>query len=525
MRGCRRRALGSLLAASALLIGAPAALAQTGADDPGTQAKTTQATVDRANQLRDQACAAAAASAAARDADPTNVEKTAKAAADAADCAAKTANAVKESASLAAVNGGIATAPANPTLPADVQNPAANAGQERQHRVGLQLARCQLEPDQPQRRQRQLRRRDVHPLREPRLRLPVRRRHGRPRDLVAEGPGQAAVHLRPSPPRSSASRRTPTARPTPPGGFYEGENPTVDSRRKLAFLARDPRSFGNNNHPGGRTGLYIIDVKNPWNPEILSYSWVPAGHTATCINDCRYLWSVGPANNGSRVNGQPQDGNGYLDPPPPATGGVVPAQFRHPEWTGVPAFVTDVRDPMHPYTYAQPVDMKRNNNTTAYTHSVDVDQDGIAWTSGFGGVRGFYTHGLRHDPVLNVDRYATATDPVPYAGGSVPSLETPAQYAQVSLEHNSFHVTQAASDKSSPTVTTASGENDPQDRPAVRHAGERRELHLDQRRRLRAVRDRQPRRQLRRQGVGPEPGRERPDQALLHREARRLHAA
>ena len=213
------------------------------------------------------------------------------------------------------------------------------------------------------------------------------------------------------------------------GRFYEGENPTVDSRRKLAFLARDPRSFGNNNHPGGRTGLYIIDVKDPWNPNILSYSWVPAGHTATCINDCRYLWSVGPANNGSRVNNQPQDGNGYLDPPPPATNGVVPAQFRHPEWTGVPAFVTDVRDPLHPYTYAQPVDMKRNNNTTAYTHSVDVDQHGIAWTSGFGGIRGYYTHGLRYDPVLKVDRYATATDPVPYAGGSVPSLETPAQYA------------------------------------------------------------------------------------------------
>ena len=50
--------------------------------------------------------------------------------------------------------------------------------------------------------------------------------------------------------------------------FYEGENPTVDSRRKLAYLARDPRSFGNNNHPGGRTGLYIIDVSNPWKPEV-----------------------------------------------------------------------------------------------------------------------------------------------------------------------------------------------------------------------------------------------------------------
>ena len=140
----------------------------------------------------------------------------------------------------------------------------------------------------------------------------------------------------------------------------------MDSRRKLVFLARDPRSFGNNSHPNGRTGLYIVDVKDPWHPQILSYHWVPAGHTATCINDCRYLWSVGPANNGSHVNGQPQDVAGVL----------------HPEWTGVPAFVTDVRDPLHPYTYAQPVDLGRNNNRTAYTHSVDVDQHGVAWTSG-----------------------------------------------------------------------------------------------------------------------------------------------
>ena len=38
------------------------------------------------------------------------------------------------------------------------------------------------------------------------------------------------------------SRPTPTApADTRDGRFYEGENPTVDSRRKLAFLARDPR--------------------------------------------------------------------------------------------------------------------------------------------------------------------------------------------------------------------------------------------------------------------------------------------
>ena len=90
----------------------------------------------------------------------------------------------------------------------------------------------------------------------------------------------------------------------------------------------------------------------------------------------------------------------------------------HPEWTGVPAFVTDVRDPLHPYTYAKPVDTKRNNNTTAYTHSVDVDQNGLAWTSGFGGVRGYYTNGMHTDPTTGQTRMATATDPVPYAGGS-----------------------------------------------------------------------------------------------------------
>ena len=123
----------------------------------------------------------------------------------------------------------------------------------------------------------------------------------------------------------------------------------------------------------------------------------------------------------------------------------------------MPAFVTDVRDPMHPYTYAQPVDMKRNNNTTAYTHSVDVDQDGIAWTSGFGGIRGFYTHGLRHDPVLNGRPLRDRDRPGPVRGRQRPVARDPGAVragqprAQLVPRH------QAASDKSPPTVTTASG--------------------------------------------------------------------
>src|SRR4029078_9792545 len=56
-----------------------------------------------------------------------NVAKQTQAAADAAKCATKTANASAESTSLASVNGGIASEPANPTLPADSHQAANGA--------------------------------------------------------------------------------------------------------------------------------------------------------------------------------------------------------------------------------------------------------------------------------------------------------------------------------------------------------------------------------------------------------------
>ena len=463
----RGRRVGSLLGAAILLstIGASGAYAAGPpagpADDPGTQAMTTQATVDRAKVISKDACDKAAASATAAQADPNNVAKQTQAAADAATCASAQASADKEQASLDGVNGGIATEPSNPTLPADVHNPAngavksdniewlsnsrglsnqvANPGNITGNYAGANFIHYEklgydfMVGDG----QGGL---SIWSLKNPEQPLFVGAVTSKQLELPADEHGPADA---------------------PNGRFYEGENPTVDARRKLAFLARDPRSFGvagatppasDNRHPHGRTGIYIVDVKNPWDPKVLTYHWVPAGHTQTCINDCRYLWTVGPANNGSQVNGEPQDLSGALD-----ASGVVPAGSRHPEWTGVPAWVTDVRDPLHPYTYAQPVDMKRNNNTTAYTHSVDVDQNGIAWTSGFGGIRGWYTSGLHHDPLLNVDRYASAYDPVAYAGGSVDTGETGNAYATNTLEHNSFHRTQAASDTSSKTVTTASG--------------------------------------------------------------------
>ena len=87
MRCGRRSALGSLLTATALFL---IRLERAGAGRgprtiPAPRRRRPRRPSTARTRLRDQACADAAASAAARDADPTNVEKTAKAAADAAE--------------------------------------------------------------------------------------------------------------------------------------------------------------------------------------------------------------------------------------------------------------------------------------------------------------------------------------------------------------------------------------------------------------------------------------------------------
>jgi len=439
---------GSLLvtATAFFLFGAGSAFAGEGgpAHQAGTLDETTQASVDRAAQVATSDCKKADGDAAKRDdtaaklakaKTPAQIaalqalldEQTATAAASAADCAFSTVEAAREAASLAGVNGGIESDTGIVPLTEVHQGADGIVKSDNMEWIsnsrGINGALS-----------------GANFMHYENLGYDF---------MFGDGTGGLSIWSLKDPEHPAmvgALRTTDLLQPADIHGpadtatrYWEGENMTLDPKRKLVYLARDPRSFGNNSHPNGRTGLYVIDVKDPSHPTILSYNWVPAGHTATCVNDCRYVWSMGPANNGSHVSGQPQDIAGVL----------------HPEWTGVPVFVTDVRDPLHPYTYANPVDMKRNNNTTAYTHSADVDQHGIIWTSGFGGVRGFFTHGRHWDPVQQVDRYATATDPIPYAGGSVHSNDP--NFATSILEHNSFHVTQDASDPTPSTVTSADG--------------------------------------------------------------------
>lgn len=154
------------------------------------------------------------------------------------------------------------------------------------------------------------------------------------------------------------------------------------------FLSQDPRAFGQP-QDSGQSGIYIVSARDPANLEILSFADVPAGHTTTCINDCKYLWTGGPM----KDKDQPAD------------------------WAGRPVFVTDIRNPKKPQVYKNPVDLGRNDGVTDYAHDVQVDEAGIAWVSGRGGLRGYWTKGRHWDPVARAHRVATASDPIPYAGG------------------------------------------------------------------------------------------------------------
>jgi hypothetical protein len=187
------------------------------------------------------------------------------------------------------------------------------------------------------------------------------------------------------------------------GTFWQSESTNFDQRRKLAFLSRDPRAYGQS-QTTGIAGVYIVDLRDPSAPELLTFHEIPAGHTSTCINDCRYLWTGGPA----------------------------PRADQPDDWIGRPIFVTDVRNPRQPVTFDEPVDTGRYRGQTDYSHDVQVDNQGVAWVSGRGGVRGYWTDGRHWDPVEERYRVATAWDPVPYAGGE---LEAP--YTMSGAIHNS----------------------------------------------------------------------------------------
>jgi hypothetical protein len=132
---------------------------------------------------------------------------------------------------------------------------------------------------------------------------------------------------------------------------------------------------------------------------------VPAGHTTSCVNDCDVIWTGGPYAN-------------------PQTQG---------QFVGRPIYATDVTDPANPKPCPAPIDTGRNDGVTDYVHDVQVDARGVAWVSGAGGVRGYWTSGEHRNPVTGQREVATGCKPVPYAGSGSDATSTPSRFM-----HNSW---------------------------------------------------------------------------------------
>ena len=87
--------------------------------------------------------------------------------------------------------------------------------------------------------------------------------------------------------------------------------------------------------------------------------------------------------------------------------------------------------------FPEPIDLWRNDGATDYSHDVDVDANGIAWTSGRGGLLGYATRGRWRDPRTDTMRVAKPWDPILVAGGGIPGGVNGVAQPQTDFIHNS----------------------------------------------------------------------------------------
>ena len=227
-------------------------------------------------------------------------------------------------------------------------------------------------------------------------------------------------------------------------GYWQDEDMEIDVERKLIIGALDPRhddvdqascpGIGTlstkTRDPDCRSGFYVISYGNPADlQQIGDFVELPAGHTTSCIDNCRWVWTGGPAR---------RDDLAYLGPFTPGGRG-----------DGRPIWVTDLRDPANPVVHDDPIDLGRNDGLTDYSHDVNVDSKGIAWTSGRGGLLGYATSGKWRDPKTDKKRQATPLNPVLVAGGGIEGGENGVAQPDTDFIHNS--------NRPSGKATTASG--------------------------------------------------------------------
>jgi hypothetical protein len=234
-----------------------------------------------------------------------------------------------------------------------------------------------------------------------------------------------------------------------PGGYWQNEDMELDTKRKLIIGALDPRhtelgAGATSPCPAGggvqfatcKAGFYVISYADPANlRQVGDFVALPSGHTSSCIQDCRYIWTGGPARRGGGQDPLLRVMHPELKWLGPILGPDEPDpnyRFSRSVGNGRPIWVTDLSNPNKPEVSDQPIDLWRNDGYTDYSHDVDEDEQGIAWVSGRGGIRGYATSGWHRDPYQNRYRKATALDPILVAGGGVAGTAEP-----VMLMHNS----------------------------------------------------------------------------------------
>jgi hypothetical protein len=233
----------------------------------------------------------------------------------------------------------------------------------------------------------------------------------------------------------------------PANGYWQDEDMELDTKRNLIIGALDPRHNEADpvasgcpdsdglavRDPDCRSGFFVISYSDPANlTQVGDFVSLPAGHTASCIQDCKYIWTGGPARRDD------QDNLGPIIP----QGAGMPSLQNRLIGDGRPIWVTDLRNPAEPVVSDEPIDLWRNDGYTDYSHDVDEDERGIAWVAGRGGLRGYATSGKHRDPYQNRVRRANPFDPILVAGGGVswddPNVEGDDGTAQpVMLMHNS----------------------------------------------------------------------------------------
>ena len=241
-----------------------------------------------------------------------------------------------------------------------------------------------------------------------------------------------------------------TADTAPISTFWQNEDMDVDRKRKLALLSRDPRAYAGLDDP--RAGRARPERRDEHRRRLRRRREGPGATAAAQL----------PAASDRPHDHLHQRLRVAVDRRPRATTkqqteprlDVRAADHRHrPE--------QPARAAGYP---TKPVDLFRRDGVTAYSHDVQVDDVGIAWVSGDGGTRGYWTEGRHCDPFNGRRAGGTPLHPIPYGGGGLPRSSPATTPAASSTTHGgrsgrtrrgATRATAAASCCSAPRRTSA----------------------------------------------------------------------